>query len=333
MPKLGRSSAYLFGLSLLATLPAIAQQPAGAPPAAPLPAAKPAAASSGVKLSGYLQARETWQKDVGLTGSINRARLTATGGIATAFTWRIQGEFRTGSVGNGKASVGLTDAYIRWKREDLGVQAGQFKTPFTREYMTSLADLETADRSTAVDSLAPKRDIGLMADYEIRKMVTVYAGLFNGEGVNVTANKDSTLLGVARVAVRPVPEISIGGNVARYFGDSTRYGGDISYDGPWVTARAEYVAQARDSAGGRKDHGWFALAGVRVINPVQLVTKYEEFRRDAISLQQRNRAWTAAANVFLAGNAVKLTVEYISRKIGDPGTRKGLLLTQLQVRY
>jgi len=333
MPQLVRSSICLFGLLLLATLPATAQQPAVAPPAATSPTAKPAAASSGVKLSGYLQARETWQKDVGLTGSLNRARLTATGGIATAFTWRIQGEFRTGSVGNGKASVGLTDAYIRWKHNDLGIQTGQFKTPFTREYMTSLADLETADRSTAVDSLAPKRDIGLMADYEIRKKVTVYAGLFNGEGVNITANKDSTLLGVARVAVRPIPEISIGGSVARYFGDSTRYSADVNYDGPRVSVRGEYVAQSRDSVGGKKDHGWFGLAGVRVADPVQLVAKYEDFRRDAISPQQRNRAWTAAANFFLAGNSVKLTVEYISRKIGDPGTRKGLLLTQLQVRY
>ena len=47
---------------------------------------------------------------MGLTGSINRARLTASGGVAKNVTWRIQGEFRTGSVGNGKASVSLTDA-------------------------------------------------------------------------------------------------------------------------------------------------------------------------------------------------------------------------------
>ncbi len=328
-----RSTAAIYGLLSLAAVPASAQQPAGAPPAAAAPAAKPATPSSGVKLSGYLQARETWQKDAGLSSSLNRARLTAAGGIATAFTWRIQGEFRTGNVGNGKASVSLTDAYIRWKHNDLGIQAGQFKTPFAREYVTSLADLETADRATVVDSLASKRDIGLMADYEIRKKVTVSAGLFNGEGVNVTSNKDSTLLGVARLAMHPIPEVSIGGNVARYFGDSTRYGADVSYEGPRITVRGEYLAQSRDGAGGKKDHGWFGLAAVRVADPVQLVAKYEEFRRDAISLQQRNRTWTAGANFLLAGNAVKLTAEYISRKIGDPGTRKGMLLTQLQVRY
>jgi phosphate-selective porin len=302
----------------------------------PLPAqqaGKPAPASSGVKLSGYLQARETWQKDVGLTSTLNRARLTATGGIASDFTWRIQGEFRTGNVGTGKASVSLTDAYIRWKRKDLGIQAGQFKTPFTGEYLTSLADLETADRSTVVDSLAPKRDIGLMADYELRKKVTVFLGVFNGEGTNTTGNRDSTVLAVARIAIRPMQDVSVGVNAARYFGDSTRYGGDISYEGPRVTLRGEFVAGSRDELGGRKDHGWFGLAAWRVAEPVQLFGKYEYFGRPQLTDQQRNRAVTGGTNLFLAGNAAKLTLEYVSRKVGTPGERKGLLLTQLQVRY
>jgi hypothetical protein len=311
-------------------LPALGQ---AQQPAAPAPAPKPASPSSGVKLSGYLQARETWQEDVGLTGSINRARLTATGGLATNFTWRLQGEFRTGNVGVSKASVRLTDGYIRWKHKDLGIQAGQYKTPFTREYMTSLADLETADRSAAVDSLAPKRDIGLMADYEIKKKVTLYAGVFNGEGENTTTNKDSTLLGVARVTVRPIRDVSFGGNVARYFGDSTRFGADVNYEGPRVTLRGEVVAQARDLVGGKNDYGWFALGAVKVVDQVQLKGRYEEFQRDQISLQQRSRIWTGGANFFISGNAVKLIVEYNSRKVGDPGKTKGTVLTQLQVRY
>src|SRR5262249_59643781 len=116
-------------------------------------------------------------------------------------SWRIQGEFRTGSVGTGKASVSLQDAYVRYKTGDFGVQAGQFKTPFTREFITSLADIETADRSTVVDSIAPKRDIGVMADYAIGPMTTLMLGFFNGEGQNVTANTDSKLLLVVRAVV------------------------------------------------------------------------------------------------------------------------------------
>src|ERR671933_130932 len=145
-----------------------------------------------VKLSGYIQGRETYQNNVGLTGTINRARLAAAGSVAGDVTWRIQGEFRTGNVGTGNASVSLQDAYVRWTRNSLGVQIGQFKTPFTREFITSLSEVETADRATVVDSLAPKRDIGIMGDYALGGRITLSAGIFNGEGQNVTANTDSS---------------------------------------------------------------------------------------------------------------------------------------------
>lgn len=314
-----------FGLLLLLAGPLASQHPAASP--------RPVTPSSGVRLSGYLQARETWQKDIGLTGTINRARLTAAGGIATNFTWRIQGEFRTGNVGVGKASVSLQDAYIRWKRNDLGIQAGQFKTPFTREFVTSLADIETADRSTVVDSLAPKRDIGVLADYDFHQRVQLFAGVFNGEGANTTANRDSTALGVVRAVVRLHRDVTIGANVARYFGDSTRFGADVNYEGPRLTARAEVVAQARDSVGGDHDRGWFVLGAYKVTEGVQLVAKYEDFQRPKFGSAQDNRAWTGAINIFVAGPAVRLTFAYTNREIGDPGKTTETALGQLQVRF
>ncbi|HEV8454839.1 MAG TPA: porin, partial [Gemmatimonadales bacterium] len=90
---------------------------------------KPAAAGPWVKLSGYIQAREIYQSKIGVTSSINRARLAASGSLIEAVTWRIQGEFRTGSVGTGKASVSLTDGYVRYAPQSWAVQIGQFKTP------------------------------------------------------------------------------------------------------------------------------------------------------------------------------------------------------------
>src|SRR3954470_1956795 len=158
-----------------------------------------------VKLSGYIQGREVYQDNVGLTATLNRARLAAAGTVLGDVSWRIQGEFRTGSVGTGRASVALQDAYVRWARRALGIQVGQFKTPFTREFITSLTEVETADRSTVVDSLAPKRDIGLMADYALGGRAIISAGIFNGEGQNITTNTDSSALAVARLQVRPIP--------------------------------------------------------------------------------------------------------------------------------
>ena len=192
-------------------------------------------------------------------------------------TWRVQGEFRTGSVGTGRASVALQDAYIRYNPGTWAVQAGQFKTPFTREFITSLADIETADRSTAVDSLAPKRDIGLMGEYTYRR-VRIWTGVFNGEGQNVTANTDSTLLGVGRLAVRVLPQLALGVNGAWYFGDSTRYGVDAAYEDDRFALKAEYLGQRRDEASASDDWGWYGLAAVFVVPTVQAVGKVRRVR-------------------------------------------------------
>ena len=283
-----------------------------------------------VKLSGYIQAREVYQDEVGLTGSINRARLVAFGRVIDKVTWRIQGEFRTGSVGNGRSSVSLQDAYLRYAPAGWAVQVGQFKTPFTREYITSLADLETADRSTVVDSLSPKRDIGLMGEYGYRQ-ISVWAGVFNGEGINVTSNADSTLLAVARVAVTPLSAFSVAANVARYIGDSTRYSVDGAYENKRLTVRAEYVAE-RDDVTAENRYGWYGLGAISVIPAVQGVAKYEEYTVPGTA-SSRNRAWTAGLNVYPSGRKLRLTFDYVSRRIGEPAQRHGRVLAQVQAKF
>jgi phosphate-selective porin len=250
-------------------------------------------------------------------------------------TWRIQGEFRTGSVGTNRASVSLKDAYVRWTRNTLGVQIGQFKTPFTREFITSLSEVETADRATVVDSLAPNRDIGVMADYALGGRATIFAGIFNGEGQNVTANSDSSALGVARVTFRPIPYLMLGANVARYFADSTRYGVDANIEAPWIILRGEYIGQHRDIADIEDDRGWYALAAAPVRPWLQPVLKYEWFDRPGLAPAGglKNRAWTAGVNLFPWGRATRFTLEYVSRKVGEPGVRKSLGLAQAQVIF
>ena len=301
-----------------------------------LHAQAPSSSPPPVKLSGYIQGRETYQENVGLVGTINRARLTAAGGVAGNVTWRIQGEFRTGNVGTGRASVSLTDGYVRWTHNALGVQLGQFKTPFTWEYVTSLTVVETADRSTVVDSLAPKRDIGLMADYAIGGRATISAGIFNGEGQNVTANTDSSALGVARVTYRPIPYLVLGANAARYFADSTRYGVDASVESPWIILRGEYIGQHRDAGGHGGRQGLVRArcgAGATLAPAGASSTNGSSAPASHRPARSKNRAWTAGVNLFPWGRATRLTLEYVSRKVGDPGVRKSLGLAQAQVIF
>jgi hypothetical protein len=295
----------------------------------------PSSSRAAIELSGYIQARETYQEKIGLTATINRARLALSGSVLSHLDWKIQGEFRTGAPGAGSASVSLQDAYVRWARDGLGVQLGQFKTPFTREFITSLSEVETADRAAVVDSLAPKRDIGVMAYYATGGRVTMTAGIFNGEGQNVTTNRDSSALGVGRVTFRPISSLIFGANVARYFADSTRYGVDASIDSPWLIVRGEYIGQHRDVLDFADDKGWYALAAVPVRLWLQPVIKYEWFERGGVAPTgaSRNRAWTAGINFFPWGRRARLTLEYISRQVGDPGIRRDLGLAQAQVVF
>ena len=222
--------------------------------------------------------------------------------------------------------------YIRYKPDHFAIQAGQFKTPFTREFLTSLADVETADRATVVDSLAPKRDLGVMADYAIGSVSTLMLGVFNGEGQNVTANTDSTLLWVGRATVRPIAFLTLGANVAAYGSDSTRYGFDAALEYLGAAFEGEYIGQHRDN-GIVDDNGWYAQGTYRVLPWVQLVLKQEDFRRSEISEALHNRATTGGVNLELGGGKVRLLANYVSREIGTPGTRKSQLVTQAQVKF
>ena len=183
-----------------------------------------------------------------------------------------------------------------------------------------------------VDSLAPKRDIGIMADYAIGAVSTLTLGVFNGEGQNITANADSSLLWVGRATVRPIAYLTLGANFAAYESDSTRYGIDASLEYMGAALKGEYIGQHRD-AGGIDDKGWYGQATYRVLPWVQLVLKQEDFRRSEISDALRNRATTGGVNVEFSGGKVRLLANYVSRKIGTPGTRRGQLITQAQVKF
>jgi len=300
---------------------------------APGYAAPPAQAGGPtVKVGGYIQARETWRDDSKLTATLNRARIFAEGSLAAGFSYRIMAEYQSGGTAATAATVALRDAYIRWTRGDFSVTAGQYKTPFSPEYITSITMIETADRSTVVDSLATKRDIGVMAQYSYRGYVTLSGGIFNGEGQNRIVNVDSSSLVVVRAAVRPIGLLTLGTNVAAYAGDSTRYGLDADVEYRGAALKAEYLWQDHH-VDAPLDEGWYAQATYRVLPWVQLVLKQEKFERDALSRSRRVVATTGGINVELAASRIRLLANYVSRKIGDPGVRRSSVITQVQVRF
>jgi hypothetical protein len=309
---------------------------AQAPPAAPADTSRPASgANSGVtppRLTGYVQARATLEKQIGLTATLNRVRFGFDGSLPNRFTYRVMAEFQSSGNARTAAIVSLRDAYVRWTRDRYAVQAGQFKTPFSRNFVTSLALLETADRPAVVDTLATRRDIGVMAEYLPSPEATFSAGVFNGEGQNLPANRDSSVLFVSRAVWRPLSQLSVGASGAAYESDSTRWGFEVNYEDRGAVVRAEWIAQHRRGISD-DDEGWYVLGAMRVVPWAQVVVMQEDLVRAYIGPAARNRATTVGANLDLGAGRTRLTLEYVARRAGPAQTSRRQGLAQLQVRF
>src|SRR5262245_5027262 len=86
------------------------------------------------KIGGYIQAREIAQERVGLTAVLNRARFSIDGALPARFAYRALVEMQASAGARSPATVSLREAIVRWSPSPFTVAAGEFKTPFTREY-------------------------------------------------------------------------------------------------------------------------------------------------------------------------------------------------------
>ena len=315
-----RQFLLLAGVSLFAASPAFA---ADSTPATA------AAAPAVPKLGGYVQARETFQDGPGLTGTINRARVFMTGSVKPAFTYRVAVEFAAPS--GTSATPSLRDAYIRWTHEWFTATGGQSKTPFSREFITSLADLEVADRSFAVDSLATKRDIGVMGE-ATDQWGTLSLGVFNGEGQNVITNRDSTQLVVGRAVVRPIAPMSLGGDIALTGSNRRKIGAEANIDYRGAFLRGEYIADRLDGRE-RDDFGWYILGGYRILPWLQAIARDEDFERPTAGPARRISRLTGGLNFDLPGGQTRAILNYEGTKTGVARTLTDYWIAQLQVKF
>ncbi len=320
-------------LAALTLLPAPRAAHAGDDPQdTPTTALAPAAALPAPKLGGYVQVRETAQDGPGLTATINRARLSADGALPNRFTYRVLVEYEAGGNAKTAAAVSLREAYARWTYAPFALQFGQFKTPFTREYLVPVSALETLDLPVVVDSLAPKYDIGATAEASWRGNATLTLGVFNGEGQNIPANRDSQVVAIARATVRALPQVTFGGSLARYSPDSLRYGGDAAIEQCGFSLRGELVGQRRRGRT-RDDQGWYVFAGYRALPWLQFVARQEDYQRPALGTKRRLSSSMGGVTFDLAGGRTRILTEFISSVAGAPRVRRGTLAAQLQVKF
>jgi phosphate-selective porin len=105
----------------------------------------------------------------------------------------------------------LDDAWLNYKfMDELAVQAGQSKTPYSREELHNDGTIEFTERASAVDAFKPGRDIGAGILGSLWKgQLTYMAGVFNGEGQSTLRASDH-VMPMVRLAVNPVGQMGVG---------------------------------------------------------------------------------------------------------------------------
>jgi len=265
------------------------------------------------KISGLLNMRYQYS-DEGLGSfDIRRARISFRGNLASSLDYFFQTEFAK--------SPKVLDAFINWKATNaFNIKAGEFKFPFSLENPYSAHGLEMIDNSLVIAGLsgyedvsgisANGRDIGVdfhgkFIQREGYSLIEYSAGLFNGNGINVSDNNKSKDFS-GTVLVNPLKELTL--SASHYNGSTStqganvqrvRSGGGVRYDNNKLLVRSEYIC---GQTGNMNSEGFYAVAGYFVNPKVQMLLKYDYFQRDISINETRQTNYIVGVNYFPVKN-------------------------------
>ena len=121
--------------------------------------------------------------------SVANFRFSLSGRLDGGFDYLLQSNFG-----------GLLDARIGARvHPSVTIDAGRFKTPYSREFLTGAGSIDFVNRSQSVSALAPNRALGIAARGPISSEVSYSLGLFNGGG-GAGGNARGEMMGVARIS-------------------------------------------------------------------------------------------------------------------------------------
>lgn len=284
-------------------------------PLAPSPVLDLDALTPELRLGGYVSVRETLRRDT-LTFTVNRARLTAHVLPSPFAALRLQVDFTSTGLARADTvpAIVLTDAYIQLvppAARHAALVVGQFRTPFTLEFLTPFSLLQTATRSQPIDRHTTRRDIGILGRFAVGHTMTVTGAIVNGEGPNRVANTDGREMAIGRLTVFPIARLAV---AAKYLGQGPdhRWG----YDARWVDHGAviegEFLARRGPLAPGTTidARGGYALASYRVRPWLQTVLKWEHLRDARTTAGTTTRTHltytTAGVNLLSRGETIRL---------------------------
>ncbi len=177
------------------------------------------------------------------------------------FSWRITNDFTT-DTDSGTSGSKLQDAYFDWTPcEGQTVRAGQWATPYGRQWMTENQNLQFIDRSIAASNFNFGRQAGVGYRGDIGEDFSHQVAIFNGnsfnEGQNVSG-QDPLVLGVYSAALN-----LMGSYDRSYEGDPTNSTGSAglgfgAYYGQsrFSSGTQGAASQTGDEFGASLDFGW-----------------------------------------------------------------------------
>jgi phosphate-selective porin OprO and OprP len=288
---------------------------------------------------------------------LRRARLNATGTFAEQFDFRLEFDL-AGTLGSTTGlRAQMTDGYVNWNRYAYAnVRAGQLKTPFGFEQLYPDPRLLTIERSLPNDRLTLSRQLGaqLWGDL-LDKRLSYAVGVFNGNGVNNSANDNGKFLWAGRLAATPwkgsgtagwsvgenafqsednalsLPDLGFDANL--FTGKRHGFGVDSQVETGPFSLWVEYLrvrfepANRRPSASFDAD-GWYAQGGWYVVpQKLQVVLKHETFDPSRQAGGGGVSTDTAGLNYYIKGNNLKLQIDYLRTGLGgNTGTQNKVLL-------
>lgn len=278
-----------------------------------------------VNVNGYLQTRYDAVENGDDEASINRARLNFWGSAAERVSYNILVDAVTDQV--------LWDAHIDIDAiERLKVKVGQFKTPFSHEYLTCSSMLDTIERSNSVDRLSSKYDIGMQVEGDLSPVKCI-VGVFNGEGKNVRDRNDQKDY-VERLELVLSPDAQVGvsayqGKKGTQLDDIKRLGGNFVLAHEPISIKGEYISI--DDNDVDKD-GYYLSFGYFIKPEYQCILKYDVYDPDKDVSDNKQGTFTVGLNCFLYDD-VKLQGNYLSKLEEGIDIDNDEFLAQLQVNF
>ena len=158
---------------------------------------------------------------------LRRMRINVTGDFAEHFDFKLEGEFvqsdtaitvrnaigATIASNSTRTSFGGLDLWANWHQfPEFQVKVGQWKAPFGFEQLYPDPKLLTPERSQVTSALTPERQIGVQiwgkpfanVFPDQKDLLTYYAGIFNGDGRNITVNDNDDYMYVGRLELQPL---------------------------------------------------------------------------------------------------------------------------------